>query len=158
MAGRKQKWGSKRGTCLDFSWFDKQKQTVCLTNLEVSWKKSIEFHSGCCCCFSASYFGNKHLTGFCFKLFQCLCLDPSWDPGKEEFNSWFLKWSWKPSHWSQQRASWIKYRQRAEETEQEMGKIHQEDTLCELRVTVILCHAAFRVIFSRLTSLVIRDW
>lgn len=152
VAGRKQKWGSKRGTWLDFSLFDKQRY------FEASWKENIKSHSGCCCCFSASHFGNKCLTVFCFKWFQCLCLDPCWDPGKEEFSSRFLKWSWKPSHWSQQRASWIKYCQRAEETEQEMGQVYQEDTLCELQVTITLCHAAFKVIFSRLTSLLIRDW
>lgn len=147
MAGRKQKWGSERGTWLDFSLFDKQRY------LEASWKENIKFHSDCCCCFPVFHFGNKLLMEFCFKWFQCLCLDPCWGPGKEEFDSWFLKWSWKPSHRSQQRASWIKYCQGAEETEQEMGKVHQEDTLCELQVSVTLCLAKFKAIFSRLNQL-----
>lgn len=134
---------------------------LCLTEiLEASWKKNIKSHRGCCC-FSVFHIGSKCLAGSCwimFKWFQCLCLDPCWDPGKEEFNSWLLKWSWKPSHWSQQRASWIKHCQRAEETEQEMGKVHQEDTLSEFQVTITLCHAAFKVIFCGHTSLLIRDW
>lgn len=89
--------------------------------LEASWKESIICDSCGCCCFSIPRFGSKVMTGFCLKLFQCLSLDPCWDPGKLEFSAWFLKWSWKLSHRSQQRASQIKYCQRAQETEQEVG-------------------------------------